>query len=142
MDDLISRQEATTIPVMPKEHREYQTYNLDDAYELGWHDLQDYIKELPSVQIDFSDYSDKLWTLAYERGKASAQKIGHWIPCSERLPEEKVEVLASTKDGFLYIASVDDWNGTIQWSEISEYRFLYNVTAWQPLPEPWRGEQE
>ena len=48
--ELISRQAATTIPVMPKEHRCYQTNNLDDAYEQGWNDLQECIENLPTVQ--------------------------------------------------------------------------------------------
>ena len=48
--DAISRQSATTIPVMPKEHRHYQTQNLDDAYEQGWNDLQECIENLPSAQ--------------------------------------------------------------------------------------------
>ena len=50
MSDLISRQDAITIPVMPKEHRQYQTMNIDDAYELGWYDLQDCIESLPSAE--------------------------------------------------------------------------------------------
>ena len=49
-NDCISRQAAITLPVMPKEHREYQTYNLDDVYEQGWFDLQKCIEELPSAQ--------------------------------------------------------------------------------------------
>lgn len=49
-DDTISKQAATTIPVMPKEHRHYQTNNLDDAYEQGWTDLQECIENLPTVQ--------------------------------------------------------------------------------------------
>lgn len=48
--DMIYRQAATTIPVMPKEHRHYQTNNLDDAYEQGWNDLQECIENLPPVQ--------------------------------------------------------------------------------------------
>jgi hypothetical protein len=48
--ELISRQAATTIPAMPKEHRHYQTNNLDDAYEQGWADLQECIENLPPVQ--------------------------------------------------------------------------------------------
>ena len=48
--DLISRQAAITLPVMPKEHREYQTCNLDDVYEQGWFDLQKCIENLPSAQ--------------------------------------------------------------------------------------------
>jgi hypothetical protein len=50
MSGLISRQAAITLPVMPKEHREYQTFNLDDAYEQGWNDLQKCIEALPSAQ--------------------------------------------------------------------------------------------
>ena len=49
-DDLISRQAAITIPILPVEHRKYQTMNLDDAYELGWRDCQKYIEDLPSAQ--------------------------------------------------------------------------------------------
>ena len=48
--ELISRRAATTIPVMPKEHRHYQTNNLDDAYEQGWTDLQECIENLPLIQ--------------------------------------------------------------------------------------------
>ena len=50
MSDLISKKEATTIPVMPVEHREYQTMNLDDAYEQGWYDLQKCIEKLSSAE--------------------------------------------------------------------------------------------
>lgn len=50
MTDLISRQAAITIPVTPKEDREYQTFNLDDAYEQAWDDLQKRIEQLPSAQ--------------------------------------------------------------------------------------------
>ena len=64
-DDLISRQAATTIPVMPKEHRYYQTNNLDDAYEQGWNDLQECIENLPPVQ----------------------PKRGKWMPNSQFYPE-------------------------------------------------------
>jgi len=31
------------------------------------------LKDLPSAQPDLSDYSDKLWRAAYERGKKEAQ---------------------------------------------------------------------
>ena len=56
MSDLISRQAAIALPVMPKEHREYQTYNLDDVYEQGWFDLQKCIEELPSAQPDPEEF--------------------------------------------------------------------------------------
>lgn len=50
MNDMISRQAAITLPVFPKEYREYQTSNLDDAYEQGWMDCQEFIADLPSAE--------------------------------------------------------------------------------------------
>lgn len=50
MGDLINREDAVTLPVMPKRYRKYQTNNLDDAYEQGWEDLQKCIEKLPSAQ--------------------------------------------------------------------------------------------
>ena len=47
MNNVISRAAVLTLPVIPKEHREYQTFNLDDAYEQGWNDLQKCIESLP-----------------------------------------------------------------------------------------------
>ena len=44
--------------------------------------LTDRIKDLPSAQPDLSEYSDKLWRNAYERGQRDAQperKKGKWI---------------------------------------------------------------
>ena len=50
MDDLISRQAAISIPLTPKEHRKYQTMNLDDAYDEGWGDYQACIAIMPSAE--------------------------------------------------------------------------------------------
>ena len=60
--DLISRQAAITLPVMPKEHREYRTFNLDDAYEQGWNDLQKCIESLPSAQPNMQPICNQLAT--------------------------------------------------------------------------------
>lgn len=49
-DDTISRQAAISIPVLPKEHRNYRTYNLDDAYEDGWLDALASVNNLPSAE--------------------------------------------------------------------------------------------
>ena len=63
-----------------------------------------------------------------------------WIPCSERLPERGVSVLVShvgyvsedyldIDDGAMYF-----WNSGIDLDE------ELNNLAWQPLPEPWKGD--
>jgi len=78
MDDLISRRAAITLPIMPKEYRKHKPIDCDNAYEQGWGDCQSCIGRLPTT--DLSEYCDKLWETAYERGKAEAHpKKGKWI---------------------------------------------------------------
>lgn len=35
--------------------------------------IGDYLERMPSAQLDLSEYSEKLWRAAYERGKKEAQ---------------------------------------------------------------------
>ena len=86
----------------------------------------------------------------------SAQR---WIPVTERLPEEDVEVLITyrykegegdtshayidiTTYGQMYFGGnkVGDHK---HWRQPFEYfTSNYEVVAWMQLPEPWKGEQE
>lgn len=68
MSDLISRQDAIDAV------RSY--YDECDEREES---IEERIEQLPSADIDLSDFSDKLWQAAYERGKAEAVRHGHWI---------------------------------------------------------------
>lgn len=68
----------------------------------------------------------------------------HWIPVTERLPEKGVYVLVTDSDGDVEVASVDEYweDDTTEWKWfLDEYGFI-DVTAWMPLPEPWKGEQD
>lgn len=61
-----------------------------------------------------------------------------WIPCSERLPEDGTRVIACFKHGLvteLKYKSAGIFEG------INEY-VAEVIDAWQPLPEPYREEQE
>lgn len=61
-----------------------------------------------------------------------------WIPCAERLPETEEYVLCTTetKKGLrqvvkgYYMHDVKDWACGMN----------RNVLAWQPMPEPWKGD--
>lgn len=46
---LIDAESAMSTPVLPKEYRNYQTGNLDDAYERGWEDALENLKNAPTV---------------------------------------------------------------------------------------------
>lgn len=51
MTEYIEKEAAITIPVLPKEHREYQTFNLDDAYENGWYDALECVEKIPLADV-------------------------------------------------------------------------------------------
>ena len=59
-----------------------------------------------------------------------------WIPVSERLPGDKdVEVLTTDINDYLITAYY--WSDDEEWRDSNDYRRI-NVTAWMPLPEPYK----
>lgn len=52
MAEYLERKAAMITPVLPKEYRKYQTDNLDDAYEQGWMDALDNLKNSPAVDVE------------------------------------------------------------------------------------------
>ena len=113
MGDLISRQEATTIPVMPVEYREYQTMNLDDAYEQGWFDLQKCIEELPyakperltdddfeTIRIHLNAYKEKLCNQQrWEEAEEYQRIIDRFMAFASAEPERKKGKWKGYNDG-------------------------------------------
>lgn len=52
MAEYIERDAAMLTPVLPKEYRQYQTENLDDAYEQGWLDALGNLKNAPAADVE------------------------------------------------------------------------------------------
>lgn len=74
-----------------------------------------------------------------------------WILCSERLPEKGKVVLCWVRSTTIasgetfIIGSCDNKCWFLQTYEIGHHHFLvkdYEVVAWQPLPQPYRKENE
>jgi len=86
----------------------------------------------------------------------SAQPEQRWIPCSERMPEEKdagiLKKLGTKKRSEYVLATVEvngermtvtacTYDGMWHWDK--KYAFPnYKVIAWMPLPECYRGEEK
>lgn len=51
MAEYIDKQAAIDLEPPPKHLRQYQTINLDDAYESGWYDAQAVISQLPPADV-------------------------------------------------------------------------------------------
>lgn len=88
------------------------------------------------------------------RNAFSALSEPHWIPCSERLPEEKdagiLKKLGTNKRSDYVIATVEvkgermvvtacTYDG--KWNWRMKYAFPdFKVIAWMPLPEPYQPD--
>ena len=97
------------------------------------------IEDAPTIDTDLSTYSDRLWHIAYERGKAEEQR---WIPVSEKLPDEEDEkVLVTDEYGDIDIAWFE-FNEWIDDPKVEWWNGEYKVqpTAWMPLPEPYKKD--
>ena len=133
MDDLIRRQDALGLvrdvcdAIMSCCGSHYDEETEDEVYD----DI---------LEVDAILKCNKEIRIAL-KNMPSARPEQRWIPCSERLPDEKKEVLISAENG-LYIAELEIINGREYWSEVMEYRYIENVEAWMPLPESYLGETE
>lgn len=81
----------------------------------------------------YADYVDRVWEIAYERGKEEAFQ---WIPCSRELPDETVEVLVYLYGNVPVIAWVESGRWYTEDYEIDKED---EPVAWMPLPKPYRG---
>ena len=95
---------------------------IDNRYDITWKD--DYEGGIKDACTDILEEINKMPTIEPQQ----------WIPCSERLPEERQEVLVTVNNGAIY-TDVDKWISDSFW-----YHGHY-VIAWMPLPEPYKGEQ-
>lgn len=70
------------------------------------------------------------------------RKTGRWIPISEKLPEEDADILVTYVDGEeVRIIPVNYGRGTWFDCILDNALDSLKVTAWMPLPEPWKGDE-
>ena len=114
MDDLISRQAAIDRINKQREHLQPDIYPQDKIGDAAYRICTEFIERLPS-----------------------AQPKPQWIPVSERLPEEKKFVLVT----FGWFGRKTDPEVNIDEIRDGDWMISEVVTAWMPLPEPYRVER-
>lgn len=129
MAEYIEREAAMTTPVLPKEYRKYQTDNLDDAYEQGWMDALDNLKNAPAVSVpQWISVKDRLPDVA---GMYIVTACDEWCSHGEGIWYDTVVVVAEYSGGC--------WN----WNDNgTDYDIDDLVTHWMPLPEPPKGDAD
>ena len=132
---------------MPKDFGElceqYAFHDIKEIYTNGSELIQTYRVE---QWIEMNGIEEALKKQAAKQ--ATSNYTSEWIPVSERLPEDDNEVLVIINGKFNNIAfdnaieigfycAIDGWliNSYLDW-------ITPEVTAWQPLPEPYKGESE
>ena len=100
------------------------------------------IKQLPPAQQETCEYWDAesdYCTLCRPSAQPTADVVerSRWIPVTERLPERKSFALVTD------LLEVEEayYDSDGNWWQVWGDR-LKNVTAWMPLPEPYREEAE
>ena len=108
-------------------------------------------KILDRLEDELTSTKKKCYTnIDFDKGICKSQEIvqevaeeynNGWIPCSDRLPEECIEVLVSVKeiDGSFYTRT--SWVQDGVWV-IKKTPLQPTVIAWQPLPEPYKESED
>lgn len=105
------------------------------------------IKELSKNSV-FEKITNAEGKNAFEIIEAQPQ-VGGWIPVTERLPKDCGEdwVLVQIRErdcGFLWIPRVGEERNGKWWLTDDEEPLedMFEVIAWQPLPEPFKESEE
>ena len=107
-------------------------YNVVQSYGINV-DKDELIKAL--------EYDRKQYQQGYADAKAELER--KWIPVTETLPLNDIDVLVTVRDD----SGDTPWEYTsVGWRTpdgrywVVDNNMCYGVIAWMPLPEPWRGE--
>lgn len=115
-----------------------------------WKQLKETIIEIKdNNKFDHEDVSSICQFLAnymniLEEQMSNSESLNKWIPVSERLPENGELVLFSTKTGRVFEGGFYNDKTDLQWYAFRNREFVYSsvVTAWMPLPKPYKEEKE
>ena len=111
----------------PDTWEEYEEqYGFNDEYEV----YTNWARLIPSFRV--KQWLEHLSTVA-------KKETVEWIPVSERLPEFHDEVLVTALGevaiAWLYV------DGRWRSNDLVESMYKY-ITAWMPLPKPYKGDEE
>lgn len=65
--------------------------------------------------------------------------MNDWMPCSKRLPDKEGEYIVTDDAGGMATVETDEFYYDEDTGEPS-WLFSQNVTAWMPLPEPYKED--
>ena len=107
---------------------------------------EDAIKILKSKMDGHTDTSYE-WAETVRMAIKALEQEPKWIPVSERLPEDRREVLVTAYWHETYQVMMASYYGDGLWwcvpfNNCGEHMQRLNPKAWMPLPEPYKAESE
>lgn len=128
MSDLINRKAAID-EINERQRKLIYCFGFENDMVKIMNIAKSIITSIPSAQPE---------VLACGEGELIAQpeRTGRWIPCSERMPDKGGYYLWSAKGG--EVKKDFYWEG--HWDKAEKYG--YEVIAWMPLPEPYKGGEQ
>ena len=99
-------------------------------------EIREYIDEYK--ELDMQGVRNLKWCAMMDALELveSQPKVGEWIPCSERLPEDEMDVELTYRGGMrgvgFYMGGY--WRSTVTGMDI-------DVIAWKEPSEPWEGKK-
>ncbi len=76
-------------------------------------------------------------------GECVDMETPQWTPCSEKMPEDRRDVLVTCFIHENWQTKIGYWNGDSWVISAYEKRWIdeLEVTAWMPMPKPYNGEE-
>lgn len=72
----------------------------------------------------------------------SQPKVGEWIPCRERLPDESGTYIVNAIENGIVHVTFAKWMPRMKTWNLTGSRSYWRVTAWKPLTEPYKPKGE
>ena len=100
------------------------------------------------IKSQINPYGKPFDGMAYEFGLKimnyieNMEKVGEWIPCSERLPDESgTYIVNAIENGIIHVPFAK-WMPRMKTGNLTGSRSYWKVNAWQPLPESYNTGKE
>lgn len=103
----------------------------------SYHDwMQDIVNRYKLVTArDFLEMIEQL-----QEDLEQDEKENGWIPVSERLPKTSGTYQVTCMDGRIYRSTYAKFQSKLKCWELTGARSYWKVTAWMPLPEPYKED--
>lgn len=92
-------------------------------------------------ECKYNDCMVCVFAKAIEIVKQEAEQYNNgWISCSESFPEESGTYIVNAIENHIVHVTFAKWMPRMKRWNLTGSRSYWKVTAWMPLPEPYRGE--